>query len=409
VFIITQIMIAVILCSSFGEGFFMRVLLLAVVLLAGCSGGAVVFAPTPPPPDTSPLVYRHPSGAFSIMVPRRWAVAVQHTTTLAAAAFSPPGADEPAVRLAVINLGGTVDSAALGAFINRYQTELRPQAGGYVEASRQAMGDGSWRLTGLQHMPGGLTQPLNTFIQAAGSRVAVIEVAIPDDAARLKELQTLVNTFELRPDAELQPGEPTVFAFASGSRLDFLNVVTWTTSAGAFIISGEVANAGPDSLAAVPVRAVLRSADGLVVAETADVVMGYGIPAGGFAPFSLRFGQGRPSLAASYELVIGGEGWLPETMPAVYGPETLQWTDESSLNAAGQLVITGRVGNSGGDTARGLRAIVTVFDAGQRVIAAGYGDITPSLAPGESTAFQITLPELGGEALNYILNIQGVP
>ncbi|NWG18092.1 MAG: hypothetical protein HXY41_15825 [Chloroflexi bacterium] len=387
----------------------MRVVLLAAVLLAGCSGGAVVFAPTPPPPDTSPLVYQHPGGAFSIMIPRRWAVSVQHTTTLAAAAFSPPGADEPAVRLAVVNLGKTVESAALGEFINRYQTELRPQAGGYVQASRQAMGDGSWRLSGLQHTPGGHTQPVNTFIQASGSLVAVIEVAIPDDAARLKELQLLVNTFELRPDVELQPVEPSAALFASAYRLDFLNVAAWTTPAGAFIINGEVANAGPDGLAAVPLRAVLRSADGLVVAETADVVMGYGIPAGGFAPFSLRFGQGQPALAKTYELVIGGEGWVPETLATVYGPETLEWTDESSLDAAGQLIITGRVSNSGGEVVRGLRAVVTVFAADQRVIAAGYGDITPSLAPGEATAFQITLPELGGEPLNYILNIQGLP
>jgi hypothetical protein len=67
------------------------------------------------------------------------------------------------------------------------------------------------------------------------------------------------------------------------------------------------------------------------------------------------------------------------------------------------------VTNNGNVVVRNPRAIVTVFDAAQNVIAAGYGDITPQLAAAESTSFQITLPETGGNAANYILNIQGLP
>ena len=53
---------------------------------------------------------------------------------------------------------------------------------------------------------------------------------------------------------------------------------------------------------------------------------------------------------------------------------------------------------------------MTVFDGAQNVIAAGFTDITPAeLAPGDSTTFEITLPEMGGSPENYIVNIQGVP
>lgn len=378
----------------------------SLMILTGCSGGAVVFAPTPPPPDLSPLRYEHPGGAFSVMMPRHWSVSVQNTTTLAAAAFAPPDSSEPALRFAVINLGRPVTSAALSEFMNEYQSKV--QTDSTTEVNRQAMGDGSWRLSSLRHGAGGAAQPVNTFIEAAGTLVGVTEVLIPTDPAQLRERQRLINTFEINPAAALEPSTASTLAFATGHALDFVNVSTWTSSAGAFFITGEVANTGGDWLANVPVKAVLRSADGLPVAEAADVVMGYGIPPGGFAPFSLRFGQGQPALAASFDLALGGQNWQPDTAGTIYGQDVLNWTDESNITG-GQLVITGTVVNNGDQTARSLRAVVTVFDAAQQVIAAGYGDITPQLAAGESTSFQITLPETGGSAANYILNIQALP
>lgn len=385
----------------------LSLLLFILLIVAGCSGGAVVFAPTPPPPDLSPLRYEHPSGAFSAMIPRAWSAAVQNTTTLASAAFTPPGEDEPTLRFAVINLGKPVDSAALGDFINDYQTAVRPHD--YDEINRQAMGDGSWRLAGLQHNAGGIALPVNTFIEAAGSLVGVIEILIPSDVTRFNDLQRSINTFEINPNAALEPTKPAMLTYASGHLLDFVNVSTWTAPGGVFFITGEVANTSGGWLANIPVQAVLRTADGLPVAEAADSVMGYGIPPGGFAPFSLRFGQGQPGLAVVYDLSLGGTNWQPETAGTIYGQETLNWTDESSVNGDGHIVITGTVSNISSMTAHSLRAIVTVFDAAQKVIAAGYGDITPQLAAGESASFQITLPETGGSAANYILNIQGLP
>ncbi len=385
-----------------------RLFLLLPFLLAACSGGAVVFAPTPPPPDLSPLPYQHPGGVFSVAVPRNWSVYVQNTTALAAAAFTAPGEDEAALRFAVINLGERLDSASFGALIDTYQREVRPDAGRYSEISRQAMGDGSWRLTGLRHDLG-ITQQINTFIQQTGPFLGIIEVLLPDTPARQSEYETIVNTFAINAAANLQTAEASALAFATPGGLELLHVAAWSTASGVFFITGEVANTSSSWVVDVPVRAVLVSADGLPVVEAVDSVMGHGIPPGGFAPFSLRFGGGQPALTTTYQLSLGGDGWTPSSEPVPFIQGDLTWTDESSVNADGRLTITGTVLNSGSQTIRDIRAVVSVFDAAQQVIAAGFADVSPGLPPGSASDYQIIVPEIGGQPVNYILNVQGLP
>ncbi len=384
--------------------------ILAIVVLAGCSGGAVVFAPTPVPPDLSPTDYDHPSGAFSVMLPRNWSVYAQNTVTLATAAFSAPDDSEPPVSIAVVNLGHDLDSAALADAINEYQIEVRPDIERYTEQDRQAMGDGSWRLTGLRTITGGRTQQVNTFIERTGSFVGVVEVVIPEDDSQMQMLQAIINTFSIHPEASLQESDLSALSSVTRSALEILHVSAWTTPAGVFFITGEVANYGDTLLTNIPVRAVLFTDNSLSVVEAVDMVMGYGLPPGGFAPFSLRFGQGQPALTTTYELTVGDEGWQSDANTGLLGPDDLTWTDESTYTEEGHLLITGEVTNIGTTTVRNLRAVVTVFDEAQNVIAAGFTDLTASqLAPDESAEFQIRVPELGGEAAQYIVNIQAKP
>jgi len=382
---------------------------LLALLLTGCSGGAVVFAPTPAPPDTSPFIYVHPSGAFSVSVPRSWAVQEQNTTQLAAAAFSAPGSDEPGLRFAVMNTGTPVDAALLGETITAYQTQVRPDVRRYTETIRQAMGDGSWRMSGLRQTVGGQTQALNTFIQRSGDYIGVIEVLLPADEAQRVAYQNVVNTFTIGQSGSLQPAQAAALADVWANPLEILNVATWTTPAGVFFVTGEVANRGAAWAVALPVRAVLQTADGLPVAEAVDTVMGYGLPPGGFAPFSLRFGQGQPALSASYHLSLGGEGWATTPDAAVYGTDELTWDDQSTFEAGGVLVISGSATNISDHAVRAPRALATVFDADGRVIAAGFTDFVPELPAGGAAAFRLTIPDLGAAPANYILNIQGLP
>jgi hypothetical protein len=380
------------------------------VLLAGCSSGAVVFAPTPPAADLSPLRYDHPSGVFSVVVPRNWSVSMQNTVTLATASFAAPEDIEPRVSFAVINLGRDLTSDDLGDIIQQYQTEVRPDADRYTEQDRQAMGDGSWRLAGLREAEGGQTEQVNTFVERAGSFLGVVEVVLPDDPDHLASLQTIINSFAIQPDARLQAGELSALASVTRSALEILHVSTWTAPGGVFFITGEVANYGDTLLTDIPVRAVLLTDNGLGVLEAVDTVMGYGIPPGGFAPFSLRFGQGQPALTTRYELTLGNDTWESDPDAVIFGQDELTWTDESSFTEEGQLLITGTITNVSSQRIRNLRAVATVFDDSQNVIAAGFTDLTVAqLAPDESAPFQIVVPETGGEPAHYIVNVQGRP
>jgi hypothetical protein len=71
-------------------------------------------------------------------------------------------------------------------------------------------------------------------------------------------------------------------------------------------------------------------------------------------------------------------------------------------------VIQGTVENVGDAVARQPRAVVTVFDAAQNVIAAGYVDLsTTMLAPGESAAYEIAIPDFGGDPVTTSTMVQG--
>lgn len=390
-----------------------RLLLLIVMLLTvSCSGGAVVFAPTPPPMDSSPVLYTHPSGTFSVLLPRTWSLYEQNTTTLASSAFSTPDSDESTLLFAVMNLGREIDTQEFGNLINLYQSQIRSDVEAYTEQNREAMGDGSWRLTGVRTVEGGTTEPVNTFLMREGTLIGVIEVVLSSQN-QMTQLEQIINTFTLQPVDALEPSELTTLAYAKPSSLSILHTSTWMTEAGVFFITGEVANYGTTTVTNVPVSAGLLTPDGLSAAGAVDLVMGHGIPPGGFAPFSLRFGQGQPSIASEFLLRIGND---PENTPVetlaedvLIGAGDLTWSDTSAFDDLERLIINGDVTNTSSRTARQLRATVTVFDAEQHVIGVAFADLTPdSLAPDESTTFSILLPDLGGAPANYIVNVQGL-
>lgn len=390
----------------------MRRLIWLCILLAGCStGGAVRFAPTPVPLDETPATYAHPSAAFRAQLPGDWAIYERHVQTLAAASFSPPGSHVPLLRLAALRTDAPPqDASAINTLLDRYQTTVRPDAGRYREQSREAMGDGSWRLTGLRQTPGGGTQQVNTFIEFEQDLIGVAEVVLPTDPRLQQQLQAVLNTFQLQPEPDLQPADLDTLAFATTNALEPLNVHGWTTADGVFFITGEVANYTDRALMEVPIRAVLSTADGREIAEAVDTVMGYGVPPSGFAPFSLRFGDGQPALTSRYRLFFGDEGWSPydgELLPT----GILTWTDESELTEEGRLVVRGSVSNASTDSYAYLpRVIATVFDEQQRIVAAGFTDLDEiELEPGETTPFELVLPELGGFPSRYIIEVQAQP
>jgi hypothetical protein len=379
--------------------------LVLLLLLTGCGGGAVVFAPTPLPPDLSPLRYEHPSGAFSLSVTRNWSVYTQNTSALVSASFAPPESAEPLLTAAVINTGQPVEAAAFGEIMEQYQRLYRPDIEAYTESDRQAMGDGSWRLTGYR-LTSGAPQAVNTFVQFSGSFIGVIEVVMPRDGALQAELQTAINTFRIHEAAALEPTEISTLSLVRRGTLEVQNVTAWTNPVGVFFVMGEIANYSDQPLSDVPVNVVLLAEDGTTVLEAVDLAMGYGIPPGGFAPFSLRFGEGKPTQATHYRVSIGEITTNPRLF---YGAGTLQWEDESTFAEDGALLIRGTVTNTGAVTLRDPLAVVTVFDSAGQVIAAWFAPLAVLELEADAAAdFEIRIPEIGGDPVNYILDIQAL-
>lgn len=377
-------------------------LVLCALMMIGCTGGggAVVFAPTPLPADLSPITYTHPDGAFRIRVPRTWSVYTQDTSTLASASFTPPNGTMPQITAtaAKIDFSGT-----LLDFINRYQVELRPDAPRYSEQDRQQMDDGSWRLSGLRETAGGLPEQVNTFVLHDGEMIGVLDVVIPTNSeAQWSDLEQIANTFSINADAELEATDLATLTAAAQADLDVRDVSAWWTPAGVFFITGEVLNHSGTVLTDITLVASLFDASGNTVAEANDHVMGYALPPGEFAPFSLRFDQ--PLNAMRYTLTLdGGVAYDGE----IIGGEDLTWTNESSRNDDGRLIITGEVTNTGNRTARNPLLTITVFDDAGDVIAAGFTPLDMDrLAPEDSVSYAIQVPEIGGEPANFYVNVQ---
>lgn len=383
--------------------------LIFILSFSACTGGgAVVFAPTPLPPEAAPDEYRHPSGAFSLLLPRTWTLYEQTTGLFASATFAPPDSDTPLVQISVVNFGREIASDELGDIMNQYQTNIRPDINRYTEQERQAMGDGSWRMTGLRQTSAETTQQVNSFIQRNGSLLAVIEITVALDATLQSQTQTIINTFSLSDSADLPVSELAILSAVAQSQIQIVNLSTWTTTTGIFYVSGEITNSGEVDIAELPVRAQLLTQGGDIVADANDVVMGYAIESGGFAPFSLRFGQGQPVNASRYTVSLGSETYSPvET--SVIGFPALQWEDSTQTTNDGAIFITGTITNTGDSGVLSPRAIATLFDESGRVIGAAFADADRTELPaGETANFNVLISEVGGNPSNYVVNVQAL-
>jgi hypothetical protein len=289
--------------------------------------------------------------------------------------------------------------------VQQYQSLYRPDLSRYQPQGRDALGDGSWRLTGSRTVPGQPSEALNTFIAFQGTWLSVTDVVMPADGALQTQLQDAVNSLQLNTGAALQPTTLDTLALARADAYALQNVNAWNNASGALFVTGEVGNYSSQPVPPMIVRVALLTDSGQI-ADVADTTMGYAIPAGGFAPFSLRFGEGVAPSNARYSVSLITEGW--EAVPPQFiSQESLTWDDASSFDENGVLHITGSVTNNGATAAADLVGVITVFDAQQEVIAAWFAPLANEpLATGDTLDFDVRVPEVGGEPVNYILDIQ---
>lgn len=396
----------VILCIMMHKRLLPLIILLFTTLLTACEGDAVVYAPTPLPPDLSPQTWTHPSGAFSVAIPRHWTTFIQNDAALSSVSFSPPNRGTPVLTIAAIRLETAPDPDTVDSWAAQIQTAHRPDLRRYTQTSAERTPDGAWRFSGARLNPDGSQTALNTFISTTGNLLIFTDSVVPTDPALLADIQRAVNTIIPNPDTPLPITELSTLGFIHTAPLEVQNVAAWTNPTGVLFITGEIANYTGQTLETVPVRVALTDSTGNTLIEAGDFSMGYHIPTGGFAPFSLRFGQGQPAEAFGYRVTVGDGALFPPARPILSAPD-LSWSDDSSFAADGSLLINGTVTNHSTQTARQLLGIVTVFDSAGDVIGAWFAPLGISeLSGGATTDYAMRVPELGGGARNYIIELQ---
>lgn len=395
--------------------------LLTVILVsfiaAGCSGGAVVFAPTPLPANATPRPYTHPSGLFTLIIPPDWSIYEQSEADLISTTLAAPGNSGALVKVSAIDIGAPVEPQMLSDFMAQYQSQIRRDLGVYNEVDRQILNDGSWRITGLRDVAGGMPRQVNTFIQSSGSLIVLTETILPEDPATLDQLEQTINSLTVNTDAAtLQPADYMRLGNVSLLPVEILSANTWTTPDGVLFITGEVVNHTDAPLVGVPVRATLLGQGDERIYEAIDLIMGHAIMPGEYAPFSLRFGEGQPPDAVSYRVTVGGSlpqggDWQPpEQTPFIFAGADFEWTDQIEYGQSNNLFINGTIRNT---TARPIyqpRVTATIFNENGEVTGAAFADASDTiLQPGATTDYVVHVPAYGGSAVNYIVTVQGLP
>jgi hypothetical protein len=382
-----------------------------MLILAACDNNPVVVVATPVPPDVSFHTYRHPSGVFSLRLPPDWSVRDVSRSDAIRVEFSPPGNTGLPMTVYVINTGQALDTASFLDAINKYQATVNGDSKVYTEVARNAQGDGSWRLVGVRQTAIGPRQ-LNTFLQADKSFLSALEFDITGATdPTLQTMRAIVNTYRVDSNAVVSASNiqaPEAGVNTSSGVLLFSSLFTWTNSQGAFIINGQVTNKSSQPLEAIRVTATLYDAQNNAVATQGNVIPVELLDDQGVAPFTIQFNKGKPSQAVRYELEAAGRDGEYAIKTHLGDDKFIRGNDKATYNGSGYLVIGGDVVNKTQGPAHFVKAIVTVYDEQQRVVATDSTFISKrDLLPGESAHFDVQFAELGGNAIRYVISIEG--
>ncbi len=383
-------------------------LLLVLLLLAACTPIPGEPAPTP---DLGTL-YTHPSGVLALRLPPSWSVGDLSQGAGLLVTFAPPRADRVMLTVFAVRLEAAPDESAFRAAMDAYLAAPVYQT--LTIQDQAAMGDGSWRVTGLRRVQGQAI-PVNVFMQRDGAFFSALEVVVPsNDPVTATLLERAINSYTVNADADWPVGsvadvpQPPENFILAGGNLAFSGLLTYADAEGHFHISGRLANRAPYAMTAVVVRGTLYDFMGAVLAEQVGHSPVTLLLDGEYAPFDIRFEGDRPSTAVRFGLRAEGQA-AGGSLGGFYGPQFFDWEDRAEYDAAGQLHIRGTIWNLGEAEAGDLQAVITLFDAADRV--AGYVMVDVGegmLAAGDSARFDVPVPPLAGEPARYLLSVQGV-
>ncbi|MCC7451257.1 MAG: hypothetical protein IT324_27860 [Anaerolineae bacterium] len=386
-------------------------LLILLLALAACDTSPVVVVATPVPLDASFTTYHHPSGVFRLRLPPDWSVRDISQGNTVRVEFSPPNNTGLPMSVYVINTGTPLDATTFLDAINRYQAAINGNASVYTEVSRNAMGDGSWRLVGVRQTPLGPRQ-LNTFLQADKAFLSAIEIDITGAAdALLQTFRAIINTYRVDPTVVIGTNPisaPEGGAASAAGMLAFSGINTWASPQGVFIINGQITNQSGGPLEGIRVTAILYDAQNNALVEQSNVIGIEVLEDKAVAAFSVRFQNGRPSQAVRYELQAAARNAAYAIKTHLGNDSFLLGNDKAVYNAGGFLTVGGDVVNKTKGPAHFIKATVILYDDQQRVVGTDSAFLSkPDLLPGEAGHFEVTFYEVAGNAVRYVISIEG--
>jgi hypothetical protein len=172
------------------------------------------------------------------------------------------------------------------------------------------------------------------------------------------------------------------------------------TRAGERNLVGEVRNGDDTSAASIKAVASFYDAKDGLVAVTWGYVWADLLAPGARSPFALNLGPA-PAEIDHWNVWVEGRA----TDQPIAGD--LQVESAGSLvDARSVATVSGIVRNAGDVPMRAIGVAVTVYDAQDRVLNAGWTELNEALAPGETAPFTIEL-ETSPEASRFALYVQG--
>jgi hypothetical protein len=390
-----------------------------LLLLTACNGNGsnsdtpqpLVIQATSGALDAGFVTYRHDTDVFSIRIPQGWVSNNLPDDNGVRVEFSTLEGDKSVVRLTiyVVNTGAPLTQETFLQTANAYQLPddiasfQWEQLEGPVDQA-----DGSRRITGVRYYPTVGARALNIFMQRNGQYFSVAEVDVTDiDPAQLSTLRTIINTFRVNADVEIEEGDVTVGITSYTGNIGFGGYRHWEDDGGGFNITGYVINNQNVPIEAIRLTGYLYDARGNQLTERSDILSQDVLQPNESASFRLRFEGGRPSTAVRYELHAAART-AEFSLNSFYGNENFEVIREEGFNESGNFFVRGQLINIGSRLVQDVKINVTVFDAEGNVVGSETLFITKDqLLPNEADAFELVIYDLGAGAVRYDLQVMG--
>jgi LPXTG-motif cell wall-anchored protein len=181
---------------------------------------------------------------------------------------------------------------------------------------------------------------------------------------------------------------PNVYAQTSNVRI-LDNYSFYEDSLGNLVVIGEVQNVGSSVIGNVTLTGTVTSDS--VTAQGNCAAWGYNLLPGQKAPFYMEFYP--ESSGTSWTSVTKSD----ITLEVYNAPETTQYmyqgvqvvSSQATPTATGEYWVTAQIQNNGTQTAQGVWAFATFFNAQGEAVGSGYIDRISSIAPGATTTIKV--------------------